>query len=85
MFANRQTPEDAAVLGIEANSKATITSRRGPITATAFLAPTVGRGQLFLPMHCAETNLLTHQVIDPHSRQPSYKHCAVNLSAARKN
>ncbi len=73
-------PEDAAALGIKANAAVTITSRRGAATATAFLTATVGRGRIFLPMHYPETNRLTHQVVDPHSRQPDYKHCAVNLA-----
>jgi assimilatory nitrate reductase catalytic subunit len=33
-------------------------------------------------MHYSEVNQLTHPGFDPHSRQPSYKHCAVSLRAA---
>ena len=47
------------------------------ITAAAFVTPTVQPGQLFIPMHYRETNELTYPSFDPHSRQPSYKHCAV--------
>jgi assimilatory nitrate reductase catalytic subunit len=30
-------------------------------------------------MHSVETNVLTFPAFDPHSRQPSYKHCAVAI------
>ena len=36
-------------------------------------------GQLFIPMHYADTNQLTFASFDPYSRQPSYKHCAVRV------
>lgn len=75
-------PEDAATKGIAAGDRVLIRSRRGEVTAQAYLAPTVGRGQLFLPMHYPEVNRLTHPAFDPHSRQPNYKHCAVALDRA---
>jgi assimilatory nitrate reductase catalytic subunit len=31
-------------------------------------------------MHYATTNLLTHSSVDPYSRQPSYKACAVAVA-----
>lgn len=73
-------PEDARKLGIKANQPITITSRRASITAAVWITPTVQRGQIFLPMHYEETNRLTHNSVDPYSRQPNYKSCAVNLS-----
>jgi anaerobic selenocysteine-containing dehydrogenase len=49
------------------------------MTAAVYLAPTVRRGQVFLPMHYTEVNRLTHPSTDPHSRQPNYKACAVAI------
>ena len=49
------------------------------MTATVFVTASVSPGQVFVPMHYAETNQLTFPSVDPHSRQPSYKHCAVRL------
>ncbi len=72
-------PEDAHALGIDDRQQVTISSRRAAITATAYFAPTVQRGQVFLPMHYKEVNRLTHASFDPHSRQPSYKYCAVKI------
>ena len=58
----------------------TITSRRITVRATAVLTPIVQPGQVFMPMHYAETNLLTHPEVDPYSRQPFYKYTAVRLA-----
>ena len=75
-------PADAARLRITPNSMVRIVSRRGEVSASAYIAPTVAQGQVFLPMHYPEVNRLTHPAFDPHSRQPNYKACAVRLSLA---
>ena len=75
-------PRDAQRLGIAPNSSVRVSSRRGELTARAFVTPTVQSGQVFIPMHYAETNRLTFAAFDPHSRQPSYKACAVRVEAA---
>jgi assimilatory nitrate reductase catalytic subunit len=73
-------PADAERLDIQPNARVTITSRRGEISATAHVTTTVQPGQVFLPMHYASVNQLTCPSFDPHSRQPSYKACAVAVS-----
>ena len=73
------SPEDAADLGIVADDWVTVRSRRGELRARAYLTPNVQRGHVFLPMHHPDTNLLTLARFDPHSRQPAYKHCAVEV------
>lgn len=75
-------PLDADRLGILPNSPVAVTSRRARILCQAFLTPTVPPNQLFLPMHYAVVNQLTRSAFDPHSRQPSYKHCAVRVEPA---
>lgn len=50
------------------------------IRASVYIAPSIQRGHVFLPMHYPEVNLLTHPSFDPHSRQPNYKACAVAIS-----
>lgn len=72
-------PRDARRLGIASEQKVTLRSRRGEMTATAYLAPTVQPGQVFVPMHYPEVNRLTHPSFDPHSRQPNYKACAITI------
>lgn len=73
-------PGDAARLSLREHDLVTIRSRRGEMRATVYLAPTMRPGQVFLPMHYPEVNRLTHPSFDPHSRQPSYKACAVAIA-----
>jgi anaerobic selenocysteine-containing dehydrogenase len=75
-------PDDAERLGLRPGSIVKVSSRRGEVFATAFVTPSVQRGQVFMPMHYRETNVLTFPAFDPHSRQPSYKYCAVRVAAA---
>ncbi len=72
-------PADAKRLGLKEGDPVTVRSRRGEMVASAYLAPTVQPGQIFVPMHYREMNQLTHSAFDPHSRQPNYKACAVAL------
>jgi assimilatory nitrate reductase catalytic subunit len=72
-------PDDAERLGITANTPVAIVSPRARIVCTAFVSAAVAPGQIFVPMHYDATNKLTRTEYDPHSRQPSYKFCAVCL------
>ena len=72
-------PADAVRLGLSANSQVAVVSRRARVACAAFITSTVAPGQVFIPMHYGVTNQLTRAEFDPHSRQPSYKHCAVRL------
>lgn len=72
-------PSDARRLSIRPYDRVEVTSRRGKLTAVAFVTPTVPEGQVFLPMHYPEVNRLTPSVFDPYSFQPAYKHCAVRV------
>ncbi len=73
-------PDDADRLGLASGDEAEIRSRRGTATATTVVTATVQRGQVFLPMHFETVNRLTFPSFDPHSRQPSYKACAVAVA-----
>ena len=73
-------PADAAPLGVVTGDRMLIRSRRGSTTALAVVTPIVQPGQVFMPMHFAEVNVLTFPAYDPHSRQPAYKACAVAVS-----
>jgi assimilatory nitrate reductase catalytic subunit len=72
-------PADARQLSIRPGNMVWIVSQRGRIQAKAVLNPCVQPGQLFIPMHYEVTNILTHPAFDPHSSQPAYKACAVNV------
>jgi len=70
-------PADARRFHIRPNQQVVVESQRGRLTAKAFVTYTVQPGQVFLPMHYEAVNCLTLAHFDPHSRQPSYKNCAV--------
>jgi len=72
-------PADAARLGLTANAQVVVVSRRARMQCAAFVTASVQPGQIFVPMHYPEVNRLTKASFDPHSRQPSYKHCAVRV------
>jgi assimilatory nitrate reductase catalytic subunit len=73
-------PADAGRLGIAPSQEVEVSSRRGAVRARAFVTNTVRPGQVFIPMHYQEMNQLTFPAFDPHSRQPAYKACAVNVA-----
>lgn len=73
-------PSDARALGIRPNESVSVESQRGRVVAQAFLTPSVGTGQVFIPMHEANANELTDAVFDPYSKQPNYKSCAVRVA-----
>lgn len=72
-------PDDARRQRIRAGDWVEVVSRRGSANVRAWITSTVQPGQLFMAMHDAQTNALTLDRFDPHSRQPAYKHCAVAL------
>jgi anaerobic selenocysteine-containing dehydrogenase len=72
-------PVDLSRLGLIANKPVAVLSRRGRIECAAVASASVQPGQIFIPMHYDVTNQLTRAEYDPHSRQPSYKYCAVRL------
>jgi assimilatory nitrate reductase catalytic subunit len=73
-------PSDANRIGVASGDRVMVRSPRATVKVRAFVTPTIAPGQVFLSMHWPETNLLTQPSFDPSSRQPSYKHCAVEVS-----
>jgi anaerobic selenocysteine-containing dehydrogenase len=72
-------PADAEATGIATGDEIMVESRRGSIHAIAQVTPTIQAGHVFAPMHHSTTNILTFPRVDPHSRQPAYKHAAVRI------
>lgn len=72
-------PEDAAKLGVRDAQKVRVISKRAELTALTRLTGCIKPGEVYLPMHDARVNQLTHASFDPLSRQPSYKHSAVRV------
>jgi assimilatory nitrate reductase catalytic subunit len=74
------SPLDAKELKISPSEWVQVRSERGMVDARAFITNNVQPGQLFMPMHYEEMNVLTFAAFDPYSRQPAYKACAVSVA-----
>ena len=73
-------PDMAKELGIEHGSYARLTSRRGDGVVMVQLTQRVAPNMVFIPFHFHEcVNRLTLGLLDPHSRQPAFKQCAVKI------
>ena len=75
-------PLDAQARSIESGDSVRVASLRGEMLAQARVTSVVPEGSLFVSMHDTATNRLTYPSFDRYSRQPSYKHCAVEIAAA---
>ncbi|MFC1623986.1 formate dehydrogenase subunit alpha [Candidatus Omnitrophota bacterium] len=78
-------PEDAAKLGISDGETVRVTSRRGEAQAKAKVTDVPPPGVISMSIHFAETktNLLTNPSLDPMSKTPETKVCAVKVSPVR--
>jgi predicted molibdopterin-dependent oxidoreductase YjgC len=75
---------DAASYGIGEGDQVHVRTRRGQITVKAHISPKAVPGTVFLPFHFAEAsaNKLTNAALDPVSKIPEYKVCAVQIEKA---
>ncbi|WP_067804291.1 molybdopterin oxidoreductase family protein [Actinomadura formosensis] len=77
-------PDLAGRLGIEDGADVRVESRRGAVTVRARLTDAIRDDTVFIPFHWADegrVNLLTNPALDPVSRMPEFKVCAVRLRA----
>jgi formate dehydrogenase major subunit len=74
-------PHDAARLHVEEGEEMEAQTRRGVIKVKALLSERVKPGVVFIPLHYVENaaNRLTNAALDPATKTPEYKVCAVNL------
>jgi len=75
-------PQDAARLGITTGDWIRVSSRRGSVTARAWVVGRVLPGLIFMTFHFAEAlgNILTNgEAIDPIAKIPEFKVCAVKV------
>lgn len=78
-------PDTATRCGVDDGDWARVSSRRGEMTARVRCVPSMRPDLIFLPFHFAgaqRANLLTNPALDPSSRMPEFKVCAVALEAA---
>jgi len=78
------SPKDAALNELEDGSLVEIISRRGKIRARINVSSKAVSGTVFIPFHFAKAaaNRLTNAALDPVSKIPEYKVCAVKVSKA---
>jgi sulfite reductase (NADPH) flavoprotein alpha-component len=80
-------PEDAARLQVCDGDSVEVASRRGRAVLPAVITDRVRPGDCFAPFHWNDAfgeylsiNAVTNDAVDPISRQPEYKACAVTLT-----
>jgi formate dehydrogenase major subunit/formate dehydrogenase alpha subunit len=76
-------PSDAEKLGLNGKKRVRVTSRRGVIESEAWVTERVPPGMVYANFHFPEAsaNELTIAALDPVSKIPSYKVCAVKVEA----
>jgi ferredoxin-nitrate reductase len=80
-------PVDAQALNIKENDLTVISSRRGEVRVKAKISSAIKQGVVFLPMHWGKilgndlnrANNITSDMVDPVSKEPDFKYCAVSV------
>ena len=73
-------PDAAEEMGIEHSKYVRIVSRRGDAVVMVQLTHRVPRNMVFIPFHFHDcVNRITLGLLDPYSRQPAFKQCAVRI------
>jgi predicted molibdopterin-dependent oxidoreductase YjgC len=77
-------PDDAERLQIKDGEQVHVASRRGSITLPVLVTDGISPGVTFIPFHYKEAaaNLLTNDALDPDSKIPEAKVCAVKVEKA---
>jgi len=85
-------PRDADTLQINEGDVTVIMSRRGEVRVKAAISTQIKQGVIFLPMHWGKilgndlnrANNLTSGQVDPISKEPDFKYCAVSVFKYKK-
>lgn len=80
-------PRLAARLEVEEGEPLTVVSRRGKAVAPARITSTIRSDTVFMPFHWpgeGRANSLTNPALDPVSRMPEFKVCAVRLERTER-
>ncbi len=85
-------PEDAKRLCVVDEEIVVVRSRRGDVRVKAKVTSAIKRGVVFLPMHWGKilgndlnrSNNLTSDLVDPISKEPDFKFCAVQVAKYEK-
>jgi ferredoxin-nitrate reductase len=85
-------PQDAAALAVREGDLVVVQSRRGEVRVAARLSAGIRPGVVFLPMHWGKllgsdlnrANNVTSSALDPISKEPDFKYCAVQVVKYQK-
>ncbi|MFC6102126.1 nitrate reductase [Olivibacter domesticus] len=85
-------PIDAKPLGLREDDIVIVRSRRGEVTVPCKIDRAIKPGVVFLPMHWGKisgsdlnrVNNLTNKLLDPISKEPDFKFCAVQIEKFKK-
>lgn len=85
-------PEDARRMHIKDGDIVVVSSRRGEVQVKAAISTGIKRGVVFLPMHWGKilnndlnrANNVTSPLLDPYSKEPDFKFCAVQVQPYKK-
>ncbi|TMR96746.1 molybdopterin oxidoreductase family protein [Nonomuraea basaltis] len=72
-------PDLAEQLDIAAGDVVRVSSRRGEAKAVARISDAIRRDTVFMPFHWEGANRLTNPALDPTSKMPEFKVCAVRV------
>jgi formate dehydrogenase alpha subunit len=80
-------PADAEQLGIKDTDRVKVSSRRGSIDIGVLISSRPQKGMTFVPFHFREAaaNILTNAALDPISKIPELKVCAVKIEAVKND
>jgi len=85
-------PADAMKIKLHQDDIVIVRSRRGEVQVACKLDVNIKPGTVFLPMHWGKiinsdlhrANNLTHSLVDPISKEPDFKFCAVSIQPFQK-
>lgn len=85
-------PADAETLGLSEGDVTIVSSRRGEVRVKAKITSGIKQGVVFIPMHWGKilgsdlnrANNITNDALDPISKEPDFKFCAVRLQKFKK-
>jgi formate dehydrogenase major subunit len=75
-------PSDAQKLGITADEKVKVITRRGDTIAKVSITKKLSPGVVFMPFHFPGTNILTVDALDKRAKIPEYKVAACKIAKA---
>lgn len=71
-------------VGVTEGDRVRLATRRGAMAAPVRVVDTIRPDTVFVPFHWVGANLLTNDALDPASRMPEFKACAVAVTAEQR-